>query len=141
MCTRWTQGEVHSQQRWHYMGQKGEVNVDQAHRGYTMATDEAGFGQINPLFWKPTPSNGRFAGQRTYGYISFEAFVDAASEVNAGNKSAVDYDHVRPTMSTTVAATAILEAGRKSLDADGRSFDLVYSNPDTAVPSAIIPSK
>ena len=24
--------DVHSQQRWHYMGQKGELQVDQAHR-------------------------------------------------------------------------------------------------------------
>jgi len=29
--------DVHSQQRWFYMGQEGEVTVDQAHRGYTVA--------------------------------------------------------------------------------------------------------
>ena len=31
--------DVHSQQRWFYMGHHGEISVDQAHRGYTVATD------------------------------------------------------------------------------------------------------
>ena len=108
-------------QRWFYMGQKGEVSVDQAHRGYSMATDEDGYGSVNPLFWKrkaphhnphsatvpatlrrrhrvrasgvpdsrlstpaaplgflATPTNGKFAAQRCYGYLSFESFIDAA---------------------------------------------------------------
>jgi D-galacturonate reductase len=32
--------DVHSQQRFFYMGHKGEISVDQAHRGYTTAVDE-----------------------------------------------------------------------------------------------------
>lgn len=69
------------------------VRACQAHRGFTMATDEAGFGPLssctplvlrspfvlkqrpiagncNPLFWKPAPTNGKFSAQRCYGYIS-----------------------------------------------------------------------
>jgi len=42
--------DVHSQQRWFYMGANGEVSVDQAHRGYTVATDGSGFASVNPLF-------------------------------------------------------------------------------------------
>ena len=42
--------DVHSQQRWFYMGQSGEVTVDQAHRGYTVCTDSGGYGSVNPLF-------------------------------------------------------------------------------------------
>jgi len=119
--------DVHSQQRWFYMGQKGEVTVDQAHRGYTAAQDGAPFASINPLFWKPTPSDGKFVGQRTYGYISFEAFIDAAAEINAGRKSVRDYDGVLPTLGTIVGATAILEAGRRSLDCGGQPIELVYA--------------
>jgi D-galacturonate reductase len=59
--------DVHSQQRFFYMGQKGEVNVDQAHRGYNMA-DEGGYRSVNPLFMKYTPTNGKFSGQLGYGY-------------------------------------------------------------------------
>ena len=55
--------DVHSQQRFFYMGSKGEINVDQAHRGCTVATDEKGFGSVNPLFMKYTPTNGMFSGQ------------------------------------------------------------------------------
>ena len=59
--------DVHSQQRFFYMGHKGEVNVDQAHRGYNMAKDGVGYRSVNPLFMKYTPSDGKFAGQNGYG--------------------------------------------------------------------------
>ena len=36
----------------------GEVKVDQAHRGYTLATDASGYASSNPLFMKYAPSNG-----------------------------------------------------------------------------------
>merc|ERR1712203_309880 len=122
--------DVHSQQRWFYMGQQGEVTVDQAHRGYTVAKDGVPFASHNPLFWKPTPSGGKFSGQRTYGYISFEAFVEAAAEVTSGKKTAADFDGVLPTLSTIAGTTAILEAGRLSLDAGGKPFELLYSSDD-----------
>ena len=55
--------DVHSQQRFFYMGQGGEVSVDQAHRGYTVATDGKGFASANPLFMKYTPGvNGQICG-------------------------------------------------------------------------------
>ncbi len=47
--------DVHSQQRFFYMGHQGEINIDQAHRGYSLATDQAGFNSPNPLFMKFTP--------------------------------------------------------------------------------------
>ena len=33
---------VHSEQRFHYMASKGEVRVDQAHRGYSVVEDDIG---------------------------------------------------------------------------------------------------
>merc|ERR1711920_1009818 len=134
--------DVHSQQRWFYMGQRGEVTVDQAHRGYTVAQDGASFASQNPLFWKPTPSDGKFAGQRTYGYLSFEGFVDACAEVNSGKKNVADFDGELPTMSTIVGTTAILEAGRRSLDAGGQPFELVYEGAGIyEVPIGMRPAK
>ena len=55
--------DVHSQQRFFYMGQKGELNVDQAHRGYTVAKDGDGFRSVNPLFMKYTPTDGEKSSQ------------------------------------------------------------------------------
>ena len=43
------------------------------------------------------------------------------------------------TMATTAAATAILEAGRRSLDAKGRPFALVYEDDTAQVPVGIKP--
>ena len=132
--------DVHSQQRWFYMGHKGEITVDQAHRGYTMATDEAGFASVNPLFWKPARDavTGQFAGQRCYGYLSFEAFVDAAGACNAGRAPA-DFDGALPTLATTAGATAILEAGRRSLDAKGQPMEIIYSDAHAQTPVDIRP--
>ena len=108
--------DVHSQQRFFYMGQKGEVNIDQAHRGYNLAADGAGYRSVNPLFMKYTPSDGKFSGQLGYGYRSFEAFVDAVNQIRRGEASVYDFQQSLATLEHTYRTTAILEAGRLSLD-------------------------
>jgi D-galacturonate reductase len=134
--------DVHSQQRWFYMGQKGEITEDQAHRGYSVCQDDLAYCTPNPLFWKPQPSDGKFSGQRTYGYLSFEAFIDAVAEVNSGRKKPSDFDGVIPTLGTIVGTTAILEAGRRSLDEGGQPYELVYESDDIyAAPVGIRPVK
>lgn len=67
---------------------------------------------------KYSPSEtGHFDGQRGYGYVSIEKFVDAAREVNAGVAKPSDFDTSGyPTIANTVLTTAILNAGRISLD-------------------------
>ena len=67
---------------------------------------------------KYSPSEtGHFDGQRGYGYISIEKFVDAVRSVNAGESKPADFDaHGLPTLTNTVLTTAILNAGRVSLD-------------------------
>lgn len=132
--------DVHSQQRFFYMGTNGEINVDQAHRGCTVATDSAGFASVNPLFMKYTPTNGYFSGQGSYGVRSFETFMDACREINSGVKKASDYDDGSlATVHTTIQGTAILEAGRRSLDEDGRPMDILYPTDNAAEPSGIAP--
>lgn len=70
---------------------------------------------------KYSPSEtGHFDGQRGYGYVSIEKFVDAARSVNAKQRQPSDYDAygqgLLPTIANTVLTTAILNAGRISLD-------------------------
>lgn len=67
---------------------------------------------------KYSPSeSGHFDGQRGYGYISIEKFIDAARSVNAKQSQPADYDATGlPTIANTVLTTAILNAGRISLD-------------------------
>merc|ERR1711879_39722 len=96
--------------------------------GYSVAVDGVPFASPNPLFWKPTPSNGKFVGQGAYGYISFEAFTEAVAEVNSGSKKASDYDGIIPTIGTIVGTTAILESARHSLDNGGQPYELVYAS-------------
>jgi D-galacturonate reductase len=119
--------DVHSQQRFFYLGHSGEVQVDQAHRGYSVATDSAGYAAANPLFMKYTPdADGRFAGQTGYGYRSIEAFVDAALAIRSGQATAGSFAGKLATAEATVPVTAILEAGRRSLDEGGRVYEIEY---------------
>jgi D-galacturonate reductase len=122
--------DVHSQQRFFYMGQQGEVTVDQAHRGYTLAADhvQGGLRSINPLFMKYTPTDGKFSGQLGYGYRSFEAFIGAVAKIKAGTAQPSDFEHSLASVATTYRTTAILEAGRMSLD-QGRQVRIEYGDP------------
>ncbi len=107
--------DVHSQQRFFYMGAKGEINIDQAHRGYTMSHDARNFASRNPLFMKYTPREGKFAGQNGYGYKSIEHFISAAIQLDEKNISLKMLNKTLPTIANTLYTTAILEAGYKSL--------------------------
>lgn len=60
---------------------------------------------------------GNFGGQTGYGYVSFEKFIDAVTAVNEGRVTLDELDkRPLPTLQNTVATTAILDAGRVSLD-------------------------
>lgn len=67
---------------------------------------------------------GNFNGQTGYGYISFEKFVDAVTALKDNRVSLDDLDRRSlPTLRNTLTTTAILEAGRISLD-ENRSVDI-----------------
>ncbi|WP_442511903.1 Gfo/Idh/MocA family protein [Novipirellula sp. SH528] len=128
--------DVHSQQRFFFMGHGGEINIDQAHRGYSIACDEAGFSSPNPLFMKFTPdADGYFSGQNGYGYRSIEAFLRAVEQVRQGHSQPDNFNGKLATASDTLLCTAILEAGRRSLDANGKAIRIEYS--DQAVVSGL----
>jgi D-galacturonate reductase len=133
--------DCHTQQAFHYMGARGELRVDQAHRGYSLSADPGdaggtgGLQALNVLYMRYQPdASGAFAGQHGYGYRSIEAFVDAAAAVQAGatTAAAVEAGGGLATVGATVCVTAILEAGRRSLDAGGRAVRILYDDGDSA---------
>ncbi|MCJ1351484.1 MAG: hypothetical protein MMC33_001468 [Icmadophila ericetorum] len=110
---------IHSNQYFHYMASKGEIRIDQAKRGYDVADDSAGqLMWYNPFYMKYAPDEqGNFDGQTGYGYISFEKFVDAVTALKEGRTTLDKLDGSGlPTLRNTITTTAILEAGRRSLD-------------------------
>lgn len=112
--------EVHSQQRFFYMGHSGEVRIDQAHRGYESAVDGIGYASNNPLFLRYTPdSHGRYAGQYAYGHKSIELWAQACLDIKSGKSKPSDYESSLATIAETSVVTALLEAGRKSLENGG----------------------
>ena len=121
-------GDVHSQQRFFAMMHGGEVTCDQAHRGFSTATEAAGYASPNPLYMRYTPdARGCFAGQQGYGYRSIEAFCEAAAACAGGRARAADFEGVLATAAGTLQGTAILEAGRRSLDAGGVAVKILYA--------------
>lgn len=119
--------DVHSQQRFHYMGHGGEIKVDQAHREYYVCTHEDGLAAVNPLYMAYLPgADGNFNGHHGYGYKSLETFVKSCVAVNEGKVTLAQLDNRIPTLKATIVTTAILEAGRASLDAKGKRMTFTY---------------
>lgn len=79
----------------------------------------------NPFYMKYAPDEeGNFNGQTGYGYISFEKFVDAVTAFKEGRVTLDELDRRGlPTLKNTIATTAILEAGRRSLD-EGKGVEI-----------------
>ncbi|KAK0510222.1 hypothetical protein JMJ35_007616 [Cladonia borealis] len=121
---------VHSNQYFHYMASNGEIRIDQAKRGYDVAEDSEGqLMWYNPFYMKYAPDEeGNFNGQTGYGYISFEKFVDAVTAFKEGKATLDELDRRGlPTLRNTIATTAILEAGRQSLD-ERRSVEITQED-------------
>ncbi|KAF4120848.1 D-galacturonate reductase [Geosmithia morbida] len=121
---------VHTNQYFHYLGASGEIRVDQCKRGYDVADDEAGQLQwINPFYMRYAPDeDGNFQGQTGYGYVSIEKFIDGCRAINDGTATLESLDAKElPTLKNTLATTAILQAGRKSID-EGREVQIVIEN-------------
>lgn len=78
-------------------------------------------------------SKGYYAGQSGYGYRSIEAFVSLADDVRTGRASLgeVEAAGVLATVANTTFVTAILEAGRRSLDAGCRPVRILYHDGET----------
>ena len=62
-----------------------------------------------------------------FDFRSFEAFIDAVREVNCGNACVADYDEDLASIASTYRTTAILEAGRRSLD-EKKAVRILYDD-------------
>lgn len=71
---------------------------------------------------------GNFAGQGGYGYVSFEKFVDAVTDLKSGKVTLDELDkRGLPTLKNTIATGAILEAGRRSID-EKKTIEIIEQN-------------
>jgi D-galacturonate reductase len=87
---------------------------------------------------KYTPTDGKFSGQQGYGYRSFEAFIDAVNEIRSGAAVPSDFHGKLATLDKCFRTTAILEAGRLSLDSN-RTVKILYENElDSILPTSLV---
>lgn len=79
-------------------------------------------------------SLGYFSGQLGYGYRSFEAFIDAVADLKAKKIDMDECDRKLATIGTTLQETAVLEAGRLSLDHQSSMVEIIYDNETSLIP-------
>lgn len=81
-------------------------------------TDLGRYRAILSFYMKYSPAaDGSFDGQRGYGYVSLSTWVEACIKVNKGEAKPEDFDNYGlPTIKNTIVTTAIIRAGRVSLD-------------------------
>ena len=108
-----------------------------------MDDEQRPFANLNPLYMKYTPGkDGYFSGQNGYGYKSIERFVEVAQQLNDGLITKADVEKMGDlaTIESSARVTAVLEAGRISLDNDNRGVRLVYddSAPFESEPLSLI---
>ncbi len=78
---------------------------------------------------KYTPdAEGNFAGQMGYGYRSIEAFISAAGSIRGGGATVENFTGRLATIQETTPVTAVLEAGRRSLDSGGSVVLIEYDD-------------
>lgn len=68
---------------------------------------------------------------------SFEAFIDAVASVNCGQSAVADHRKALASIETTYRTTAILEAGRISLDSK-RSVEICYDGLQHCQPTRLV---
>ena len=106
------------------IGTDGRIECDQKHRGIQSVTEAAGVEDLNPYFscfYREPDGSHRFTG---YGYESFRTFLTDVAEVRAGSRAPGDFDNIRPTFSSSLVSTAIVEASNESLTRDGAWVDI-----------------
>ena len=59
-------------------------------------------------------------------YRSIEDFVEAATAIRAGEATVRSFEGKLATVKETSLVTAVLEAGRRSLDEGGRVYQIAY---------------
>ena len=81
-------------------------------------------------------ARGQFAGQAGYGYVSIARFIQAAQDLNAGKRGLHELreEGQLALVDGCLAVTAILEAGRRSLDLR-RPVEVLYD--DASRPCAL----
>ena len=90
---------------------------------------------------KYTPdASGKFAGQSAYGYRSIADFVKAAASVNSGDMTSADWNEGLASAAATAPVTAVLEAGRLSLDRGSIPISIHYDSSSkiaSGVPTSV----
>ncbi|MDP2750357.1 MAG: Gfo/Idh/MocA family oxidoreductase [Nanoarchaeota archaeon] len=131
--------DVHTQQGFECMtydntGNVKKIKIDQAHRGYTIYHEGKQVESRNPLYMDYNPDeNGFFAGQNGYGYVSIAKFIEAVTKINNKEKTPAYFDKMLPTIARTPQLTAVLQAGRMSLD-NRAPVEIRYDSTDMALP-------
>jgi predicted dehydrogenase len=109
-----------SDQKINLVGTGGRYQADQKYRGIQIVRDGTGIEDASPYFcahWRDRATDQiRYSG---YGIKSIVQFITDVARVSAGTSDVASLDDDRPTFSSAIVSTAVLEAVATSLHSVG----------------------
>lgn len=114
-----------SDQKYKVIGTLGRIECDQKNRGVELVTEKTGIQQINPYFSDYLPNengNLKFSG---YGHRSIEQFVLDVEALKEGKTSLEKLEKSRPTFSSSLISTNVIETVNKSLEKKGEWLNIL----------------
>ncbi len=109
-----------SDQKYMLIGTDGRINCNQKNRGLEEVTSKEGVKSVNPYFSDYLPDDH---GNRTfqgYGHKSIEAFVKDVNNLLENKTTIAQLEKIRPTFTSSLISTAVLEAVNKSLEKNAK---------------------
>jgi len=122
----------------YYVGENGDLNISPGQCGYEYNTNSNGSGTTYPLYMKYSTSSGYFEGQVGYAYRSLESFVNGARKANAYKNSSLSLDGFFSSLEDNLATSAILEAGKLSIENGSKMYCISYDGPQKNIPTNIV---
>jgi len=109
-----------SDQRMLVVGTEGRYDSDQKYRGVQIVTDQEGVADVNPYFTS-LAHDSELDALRCVGYgpDSILTFIQDVAELRAGRRTLSELEPLRPTFTSALVSTAVIEAVAESLKRQG----------------------
>ena len=109
-----------SDQKYMLIGTAGRINCNQKNRGLEEVTSSDGVRSVNPYFSEYLPDDNGNKTFQGYGHKSIEAFVKDIDNLLKNKTTISHLEKIRPTFTSSLISTLVLEAVNKSLEKNGK---------------------
>jgi D-galacturonate reductase len=113
----------------HLLCEKGHIDSDQRYRGLRKILSGSGYEAPNPYFFNLSRNHfGEINLNTRYGFISIKTFIEAATQIQEGEKTLGALDNQLPTLRESEKVTAVLEAADHSIANNSKIVEIIRHN-------------